>query len=301
MPSLDKIAILGTGLMGGSLGLALRRNGYAGLLAGWDRSEVLGQAVARGAIEEGFTELAAAMKGAKLVVLATPVSTILRLLPEVFRLAERGTLVTDVGSTKQRICRLARKILPEGVLFLGGHPMVGKATGGIGAADAELYRGCRYPLVGDQSTQQDERVREFVGWIERIGARPLWTDEETHDWAVAVMSHLPQLLSIALASLAWDELDDDDLPIRFAGPAFHDLTRLADSPFEIWRDITQTNAENIERLLDRLIQRLDWIKMRLRESALEEEFAKAQQLRTRLRTLQETFGSQPIPRPEDSR
>lgn len=301
MASLDKIAILGTGLMGGSLGLALRKNGYTGLVAGWDRSEVLKQAVARGAVEEGFAELAATLQRARLVVLATPVSTILRLLPEVFRLAERGALVTDVGGTKRNICRLARKILPDGALFLGGHPMVGKATGGIGGANAELYQGCRYLLVGDQSMQEEERVREFVSWIERIGARPLWTDEETHDWAVAVVSHLPQLLSTALASLAWDELDDDDLPIRFAGPAFHDLTRLADSPFDIWRDITQTNAENIERLLDRLIQRLDWIKMRLRESALEEEFAKAHELRTRLRALQETLDSQPFPRQEDSR
>lgn len=301
MSSLDKVAILGTGLMGGSLGLALRKNGYTGLVAGWDRRGVLDQAVARGAVDEGSTELAEAMKGARLAILATPVGTILRLLPEVFRLAERGTLVTDVGSTKSNICRMAQKILPPEALFLGGHPMVGKAAGGIGAADAELYRSCRYLLVGDRALlEEDERVREFIGWVERIGAQPIWTDEETHDWAAAVVSHLPQLLSTALASLAWDELDDDDLPIHFAGVAFQELTRLAESPFAIWRDITATNTENIERLLDRLIQRLDWIKMHLREGELEEEFAKAQQLRARLRELQNDRASESSPPPKRS-
>lgn len=292
MGEFRKIAILGTGLMGGSLALALRQAGFPGVVAGWDQSEVLERAAARGVVDEASSDLGLVLGGAQLIVLATPIGLILRLLPEVFARAEPDALVTDLGSTKAAICRLAQKCARGEIRFLGGHPMVGRATSGIEAADAELYRGCTYLLVGEErAVAEDNRVREFVGWIELVGARPRWTDEETHDWAVAMVSHVPQLLSTALASVVSEELDDDDLPLGFAGPAFAEMTRLAESPFEIWREIARTNPQNIERALERLIQRLEWIKMHLGQGELEVEFRRARELRAHWRRLQPKPGA----------
>jgi prephenate dehydrogenase len=282
--SFERIAILGCGLIGGSFALGLKAKGFDGAIVGWDREEVLPKAVERRAIDRGTTELEEAVAGADLIYLATPVTLIMELLPPVGRAAKKGALVTDAGSTKARICRLAHEAMPDGVFFLGGHPMAGSEEAGIEHANAELFAGTKYLLTPETTdTMSAGPVKEFVGWVRRLGAVPEEMDAETHDWAVALVSHLPQLLSTALASAVWDETDEDGLPVSLAAGGFNDMTRLADSPYEMWRDICLTNSDNIGRALDRLERKLERLREHLRSKELAEEFEKAQQTCVMLR------------------
>ena len=274
----QRIAILGCGLIGGSFALGVKKRGLSSEIVGWDKELALDKARAHGAIDRGTTELVEAVAETDLVYLATPVVTILDLLPQVAKAAKPGTLVTDAGSTKVRICRLAREVIPEGVTFLGGHPMTGKESGGIDNADADLFVGAKYVFIEGRNRRDAESAeKEFLEWVSKLGAEPIFMDAETHDWAVALVSHLPQLVSTALASAIWDETDEDGLPLSLAGAGFRDLTRLAASPYEIWRDICLTNSDNIARALERLEQRLERVRTLLRSKDLAEEFEKAQQ------------------------
>ncbi|HXE76007.1 MAG TPA: prephenate dehydrogenase/arogenate dehydrogenase family protein [Candidatus Xenobia bacterium] len=273
----NRTAILGCGLIGGSFALGLKKRGLGGQIIGCDRDEVLEKAKARGAIDAGTSELSEAVATAELVYLAAPVVTILDLLPQVAKAAQQGALVTDAGSTKVRICRLAKEVLPGSLTFIGGHPMAGKEASGIENADPDLFVGSKWVLIRDDRRGSADAEKEFAELVEKLGAEPIFLDAETHDWAAALVSHLPQLLSTALASTTWDETDEDGLPLALAGPGFRDLTRLAASPYELWRDVCLTNGDNIARALERLEQRLAHIRTRLRSRELAEEFEKAQQ------------------------
>lgn len=279
--SFQRISVLGCGLIGGSFALALKAKGFSGEIVGWDRPDVLEKARARRAIDRGAANLPDAVSAADLIYLAAPVVTILDLLPQLAPHAKSGALVTDAGSTKARICRQAREVLPKKVFFLGGHPMAGKEVSGIDNADPELFVGTKYVVIKD-ATEATEAEEESLSWVRRIGAEPVEMDAETHDWAVAFVSHLPQLLSTALASAVWDETDEDGLPVALAGAGFRDMTRLAAGPYEIWRDICLTNSDNISQALERLAQKLAQLGDNLKSKELAEEFARARQMCERL-------------------
>src|ERR1035437_6857854 len=207
--SFRRVAILGTGLIGGSFALALRKYAPGAVVAGWDKEHVLRHAHERGAIDEGFGELPLAVAGADLIYVALPVGHTIELLPEIARLASPDALVTDVSSTKRSVCAVAAECFREGgARFLGGHPMAGKEISGITAADANLFRGSKYALIsapGEDDAEKPhhpsvaENVAEFVALLEELGAEPQWLDAEAHDRAAALVSHLPQLLAVALA------------------------------------------------------------------------------------------------------
>jgi prephenate dehydrogenase len=279
------VAILGTGLIGGSFGLAVRKHCPETRVVGWDKAEVLRQAGSRGAIHEGLVDLGRALARADLVYVALPIGLTLELLPEIARRAEPHALITDVCSTKAVICRAAASHFQGAARFLGGHPMAGKEVSGLAEADAELFRGAKYALIGEAS-DADPRLRAFAALVEAIGARPVWLDAETHDWAVAIVSHLPQLLSIAMAGVVRDEIDETGLPVTLAGRGLYDALRLAGSPYALWRDIALTNRENIGRALDRVAQAIDHLRMRLASRELEDEFDAANELYKMLRDLQ---------------
>ena len=279
----QRITIVGCGLIGGSFALGLKKHGFAGEIAGCDREEVLRAAKERGAIDRGTSEPAEAMAGADLVFLSTPVGAILDLLPQVAKHARTGALVTDTGSTKVQICGRAAEVLPKTVSFLGGHPLAGKEVPGIESAEADLFAGTKWVVIKEESEEADpslalgmtERREEFLGWVRKLGAEPVELDAETHDWAAAWISHAPQLVATALASAVWDETDEDGLPLALAGPGFRSMTRLAASPYELWRDICVTNGENLARALERLEQRLARMRGQLRSGELAEQFEKA--------------------------
>jgi prephenate dehydrogenase len=277
-----RIAILGTGLIGGSFGLAVRREFPTAVIIGYDRAEVLARAKALGAICETAGDITAAVRGADLVYIALPIGATIHALPKIAATAEPHALVTDSGGTKALICEHASNHFQGGARFLGGHPMAGKENSGIEHADADLFRGSRCALIASED-DPDPRVHQFAGLLRRIGAEPVWFDAETHDWAVGIVSHLPQLTSVALAHVVADEIDETGLPLTLAGPGLAHMLRLAGSPYDIWRDTCLTNRENIAHALDRVAQAIEYLRTRLTSKDLEQEFKAANELYRTLR------------------
>jgi len=273
-----RVAVLGTGLIGGSFALAVREHFPQTQIIGWDRDRVaLDRAVARGAIQETTSDLTAAVRNADLVYIALPVSAIIKALPAVAGAATAGALVTDAGSTKTLIGQAAREAFRAGALFLGGHPMAGKESSGVEHADAGLFRGAPYALIAAEDTA-DDRVKKFAALVTAIGARPVWCDAETHDWSVGIVSHLPQLLSIALARVVQDETDETGFPLSLAGQGLQDSLRLAGSSYATWRDILIGNSQNVSRALGRLSQAIEHLQRNLTSNDLEAEFRAANEI-----------------------
>jgi prephenate dehydrogenase len=246
------------GLIGGSFALALRKAGFAGRIIGVSSRATIEAAVAGGAIDEGMP-LEVAVAQSDLIYLSRPINGILDALSCIDAHVRPGALITDAGSTKAAICARAAANIHRG-RFVGGHPMAGKETRGVAEADADLFRGRPYVLTS--------REPELETWIERIGARLVILDPVQHDQQVAFVSHLPQLLSTALAAvLAGKE--------NVAGPAAADLTRLALSPYDIWRDILATNAGPIDAALAAFIGKLEELRTQLRGPEMEQVFSQA--------------------------
>ncbi|MEI9815272.1 MAG: prephenate dehydrogenase/arogenate dehydrogenase family protein [Acidobacteriota bacterium] len=196
------------------------------------------------------------------IYLAQPIQQILETLGRVDAFARPGVLITDAGSTKAMICARAADTIQR-AKFVGGHPMAGKESRGVESADADLFRGRPYVLTG--------REPQLEQCVESIGARLVFLDPEEHDRLVALVSHLPQLLSTALASVIGEQPGAE----KVAGPAAGDLTRLALSPYDIWRDIFATNAVSIDAALGSYIARLESLRIQLRSPEMERVFEKA--------------------------
>jgi prephenate dehydrogenase len=285
---IQRVTILGTGLIGGSFARALRKDTPDMHIAGWDRAEIILEARKSGVIDEGFFEsLEPAIRRADLIYVALPISTTLDLLPELAHHAPPHALVTDAGSTKQRIWQAASELFVEevGPIFLAGHPMAGRELSGFAHADADLFQNATYALVGGAEDTHDPRIAAFVKILEKIGARPLWIGAQQHDYAVGLASHLPQLAAVALAAFLYDRLDENGLPITLAGPGLRDTLRLAGSPYSTWRDIVLTNREVLSAAVDLLARRLEDLRERLGSRELEADFDAANELYKLLRSL----------------
>jgi prephenate dehydrogenase len=285
---ISRVTILGTGLIGGSFGLALRKYATNICVSGWDRPEIVSDAHVRGAIDAPFYgEITPALEHADLIYIALPIAATIDLLPEIARHAPAHALVTDACSTKVRITQAAEEVFPANKrpIFLGGHPMAGKELCGIAHADADLFHGNTYALIGASQAREDSRISAFVKILEKIGARPLWLGAPQHDYAVGLASHLPQLTAVALAGFLYDRLDENGLPITLAGPGLRDSLRLAGSSYATWRDIVLTNQEVLSAALDLLARRLDDLRERLASRELEADFDAANELYKLLRSL----------------
>jgi len=280
---MKRIAIIGVGLMGGSFGLALKQAGFDGAIAGTDQQAVLAEAKKRGAIDEACPELEAAVSGADLVLLATPILTTLDLLERVRKAAGPAAMVTDAGSTKAQICERAATRFGDGPWFVGGHPLAGRERHGVAAADAALFAGARWVLTPQRVTHLETAPgRALLQIVERVGAHPMVMDAEAHDETVAWTSHLPQLVATALAAAVAENLADPD-DLRLAASGLRDTTRLADSSYRVWRDICLTNSDNLSEALAALVQKIEYLRDNLRMRGLEEEFQRAHRLREQLR------------------
>ena len=278
---MQNIVIVGTGLIGASFGLALRKAGFTGTITGVSSPRAIADALATGAIDRGAS-LEAAVSDAHLVFLSQTIGRILDTIRHLDPLLRPGTLVTDAGSTKCTIVDLARQTLTN-AQFLGGHPMAGKETRGASAADPDLFQGRTWILTPDDASElHTSAALEFRMWLHRTGAHVLTLDADEHDRVVSLTSHLAQLASTALAATVSDKLG---APPRLdaAGPGLEDMTRLAMGSYEIWRDILATNSDHIERALGFYIQKLEHIRENLRTRQLQEEFERGAALAAQLR------------------
>jgi len=280
--SLTQITIVGTGLIGGSFALAVRRAGFTGEIVGCDRESVLMKARESGAIDRAVVNPEDAVKGSDLVVLATPVGSIIDLLERVGPLVTPHVLITDVGSTKVEIMARAHDVFGNDVAkrFLPGHPMAGKENSGVEFADADLFRDAVWlltPFSGQDLAQAN--LAAFLELLQKIGARVLAFDPQEHDRICALVSHLPQMMSTAFASMLVEELGDDPQAGAIGGRALREMTRIARSPYSMWRDIALTNTKNIQDALLKLEQKLAHIRENLRTRELEEEFEQGHKLK----------------------
>jgi prephenate dehydrogenase len=277
---MDKIAMLGLGLIGGSLGLALHQAGVAKHISGYDNNpDATYQAWEMGAITEICNTAEKAVQQADLVILATPILAMPELLGRIAPKLKRGVLVTDTASTKVHILNWAQTLLPAHVTFVGGHPMAGRELSGIQAAEVGLFEGCTYCLIpaGQASSEGVAQLSEIVM---RLGAYPFILDADRHDHLVAGISHLPFVLSCALVQCLSKKEDWRELTSLAAG-GFRDMSRLAAGSPTMYRDICATNQEEILSWLDALALELDNIRSLIThdDEVLKPYFAQAKQLR----------------------
>ena len=271
---MERMTIIGLGLIGGSLGLALKAAKLSNVeIVGYDTDTIAAVDARRlGAVDKTETTLQRATAGSGLVVLATPIVAMRPVMEEMAGGLRENCVVTDTASTKSLVMDRAGEILPPNVSFVGGHPMAGKETAGIANADAKLFAGKPYCVVPSPSATEGA-VRMVVGLVHLIGARPLFIDAQEHDRYVAAVSHLPLVLSTALFTLvrdspAWPEL------AALASSGFRDVTRLASTDPELSHDICLTNREAVLHWLERMAEELYRYRELLAEEGQEEELFK---------------------------
>lgn len=283
---IERIAILGTGLLGASAGLALRAAGYRGTITGWNRSpEQAELALSMGALDSVATDPIEASRASQVVLLAAPVFAILDWMEQLAGVLGPEHLITDVGSTKAQITSAAARLFNklERAAFLPGHPMAGKERGGAALADATLFRGAVWLFTDDpawnRSTQSAALVKEWRDWISAIGSKTIDIDAVRHDKLVAWVSHLPQFVATGLSALLEEEVGTAPELKDVGGRGLREMTRLGASPYSMWRDIAHTNTEAIQAALFALEQRLAYIRENLRTPELRDEFGKANRFR----------------------
>jgi prephenate dehydrogenase len=283
---MERIFIIGTGLIGASTGLALRAAGFAGRIDGWDTSQLeMAAAVQMGAIDGRAASREDALELARLanvVVLAVPVLAIKDWMRMLAPIMVAGQLVTDVGSTKLEIVELAQQLFSDDktASFLPGHPMAGKESGGALLAEAGLFDGAMWlftPTRSDMTVME----KEWRGWVGCFGSRTLDMDPARHDELCAWVSHLPQMLSTALAALLEEKFGDAPEIAAIGGRALKETTRLGASPYSMWRDVALTNTGPVADTLLALEQRLQHVRENLRTPELRDEFALANRFRQR--------------------
>jgi prephenate dehydrogenase len=285
-----RILIVGTGLIGASAGLALRAAGFDGEIVGTGPTErTLTIAQSMGAIDSWTTRDAAdaVAASADIILLAGPVLSILDWMQRLAPVLGEHQLVTDVGSTKVRIVELAAKLYnrPGKARFLPGHPMAGKESGGAALAEATLFQNAMWLFTPAPGATPSTLETEWRQWVAKFGARTMDLDAARHDVICAWVSHLPQMLSTALAALL-DETFGADARSReeiaaIGGRALGETTRLGASPYSMWRDIALSNTEPIAASLHALEQRLAHLRENLRTPELKEEFRLANQFRAK--------------------
>jgi prephenate dehydrogenase len=276
---MNTVAIVGVGLIGGSFALALRKAGFRGRILGVSREETLQRARAAGIVDAGV-KLEEALGEADLIYLSHSISNILRVIP-LLDGARPGALITDAGSTKAAITAAANRP-GRAAQFLGGHPMAGKEVRGAEAADPDLFQGRTYFLTPREVTElETPPAKWFTGWLEGMGARIVPIAPAAHDHLVAYSSHLAQMAATALAATVSEEFGA--AARTGAGPGLHDMTRLAQSSYELWADIVATNRDAIDGALAAYIGRLEDLRRRLGEASLADVFEIASQFSLSLR------------------
>jgi prephenate dehydrogenase len=251
------LSILGVGLLGGSMGLAVKADGSAGKVVGYGhRASTLEEALRLGAIDRAEARPADAVRGADLVVLCTPVGLFESLLTEIAQTLQPGAIVTDVGSTKRSVVALAERILPRGVHFVGSHPMAGSEKRGVQHASADLFHGA-VCITTPTSKTDPSAVEQIEAFWRRLGMTTTRLSPDEHDRLLADMSHLPHALAAALVTMQ----EEASLPL--AGKGFRDATRIAAGDGGLWRDILLDNRDNLRASAERLRQQLQELLDRL--------------------------------------
>lgn len=277
-----KIAIIGVGLIGGSFALSLKKSGFKGKIAGIGRKKAnLIRAKRLGAIDEYYIAPSKGVKDADLILLATPVGSFQKIIKEIRGMLKSGAIVTDVGSVKAEVIKKLEPLMPEGVSFVGGHPIAGKECSGVTAAFPGLFNNTRC-IITPTSTTDKKALKEVIRLWKRMGAKTVLMTPEEHDVIFAAVSHLPHVAAYAMINTITDLKEKI---LSHGGRGLRDMTRIALSPPELWRDICLYNKENIIKSLEGFLRSVKHIKRLIENSEwkrLEKEFQKARDERQTL-------------------
>lgn len=265
------ITIIGLGVIGGSLGLAVKQNNSRAVITGVARQERINAALRRGAIDYGALSVSAAVHDADIVFICTPVYTILSLLHEIAENIKPSAIVTDVGSTKVEITKAAKKLFRDKGIFVGGHPMAGSEGKGIDFADSLMFQNATYVLCVE--TKERKKISVLSNLLHSIGARVLFLSAKEHDTIAAAISHLPQLIAVAMMNLAGTKNRSNPAFLQLAAGGFRDITRIASSPYEMWNDILSSNSEEIRRVIKEFSTMLSRFEKDLQSTVRRKEFA----------------------------
>jgi prephenate dehydrogenase len=274
-----RITIIGCGLIGGSIALALKENQFPGQIFGIDRKEVLEKAIECGAIDRGSEMIEeGVIRYADIVILATPVKDIIELLPRIKPFLSKECLVTDTGSTKIEIMKKVNEVFSNQYDFIGGHPMAGLEKGGIEYARADLFSEKPYITVS-RSQQSEASFQKMSCLLQMLGAFEIKLTASEHDKIIALVSHVPQLISVIITNMLGQLVEENynEKCFQIGGNAFNELTRIASSPFSMWGDIFLTNKKSIISFIDQLEEMLAIAKKKVDTNpySLEEDFIKA--------------------------
>ncbi len=248
---IKRVAIVGVGLIGGSIGMAIKRRKLAGEVIGIGRrKESLEKALRFGAVDRSTLDIGQGVKEANLIVVATPVSVIVEMVRRMMPSLHEGQILTDVGSTKKRIVEDVERIISNGVSFVGGHPMAGSEKKGVESAKSELFDGSTCVLTPGSSTSKE--ALEMVTFLWKgMGAEVVVMEPKEHDFLVAAVSHLPHLIATTLVNIVDNLRKKGEGVLPLVASGFRDSTRIASSPPEMWKDIYLANKEDILRVLQK--------------------------------------------------
>jgi prephenate dehydrogenase len=279
--AIRSVAILGLGVIGGSLALAIRKSDPSITITGYAREKALEAARKRGIADRYTGSIAEAVRDADCVFICTPVNIILGMMPEIAAAVQKHAIVTDVGSTKEAICLYAKKLFKKNGVFIGGHPMAGSEGSGIGYADALLFQNAVYVLC----PQAEADAKPLASLVHSFGARVMMMKPAEHDRIAACISHVPQLAAVALMNATGKKNQTNGAYLQLAAGGFRDMTRIASSPYAMWNDILATNTKQIRLALSDLQAILFKYEQQLGDrdlGAFERDFTKAKALRDRI-------------------
>lgn len=275
----DKVTIIGVGLIGASFALALKKHKLCNQITGHGRSpETLQKAKEKAIIDSFELDPAKACDSSDLVLFATPVGSFIDIAKRIHGLLHRGAIVTDVGSVKGKLVRDMEASMPEGVYFVGGHPIAGSDRSGIGTAEADIFNGAKCIITPTDRTDKNA-LEEVIALWKTLGSTVKLINPDEHDRIYASVSHLPHLIAYLIVNTV---ADIDSSYLKFSGQGFIDTTRIASSSPELWRDICILNKENLLESIEIFKNNLDRASQYLRaydSESLERDFKKAQALR----------------------
>lgn len=290
------IVIYGVGLLGGSIGLALKASGFSGRIVGLSSEASVGAALSLGCIDEGhpYGALDKIIKHADCIFLCSPIRVIMETIEKLGALAlPAGCIVTDVGSTKAEITAAAKRCLPPQVHFIGGHPMTGSEKRGASASDPYLFQNAIYVLSPRKGTPTAV-VDGFAAFLDTyLGCRHVVLEPETHDTVAAAVSHVPHLLAVSLVNVAAAMERRIHGTLSLAAGGFRDMTRIASAPYAMWHDILSTNKSRIEPVIDDIIAELSAVKRLLGNDELKEKFDAAAETRAGISSSSKGFMKAP--------
>lgn len=269
------------GLIGGSIGLKLKAMQFTGTVVGYDREEVLQEAIMRGAIDQGVGDISEAIAGAELVILAMSADEVAKVLPTILRTALAGAVVTDTAGAKEEIMSIARGVEEARAIFIGGHPLAGSQRQGIANAHPELFASAYWLLTPPDDVPMD-KLTAFKWWIRTLGAYPIVLQSDVHDKIIASTTHMPLIFALALTD--WLANESRDLPLlqKIATGHFQQMTAMAALPLGAWESVLAANREQVLESLKKFRKHFDDVEALFKSGELEAVWQRAYSFQRKL-------------------